>query len=71
MLYAIIYWINDDYCYPLTYKDEHGYKALRLFATLKDADKWAGEMEANPFDTIGVKGQSVDCRVISTEGVKE
>ena len=58
-MYAIIYWVGEDRVYPYQTKD----KQIKLFDTLKEADK-----EANDFEKSGLK---VEARVICIEGVKE
>lgn len=63
-MYAIIYWVGDNYVYPLLNEN----KTLRLLETLKEADSIAFELEKNEkLDS----DKKVEARVISIEGVKE
>jgi len=55
-MYAIIYWDKSNEIFPVLNPDE----TLKLFVNIEDADKYAN-------DSLG----SVDCRVISIDGVKE
>lgn len=58
-MYAIIYWQGDDEVYPLMTEDLQ----LKLFTTLKEADKRAEKEEKEHKD--------IECRVISIQGVNE
>ena len=55
-MYAILWWVREDYVVPILNKD----KSMRLFTTLEEADNFANE-----------NSHSEDLRVISIEGVKE
>jgi len=76
-MYTIIYWINDDECYPL--RNKNG--TLWLAETLMEADKMADDVENNTYklpDTLKwdknfeLEAEAeIDARVISISGVKE
>tara|TARA_Y100000310_G_scaffold310355_1_gene355488 strand:- start:991 stop:1179 length:189 start_codon:yes stop_codon:yes gene_type:complete len=62
-MFTIIYWVGDDELYP--YLNDN--KTLKLFESLKEADK-----TANLLDETGTEHhEKVEARVISIEGVKE
>ena len=69
-MYAVIFWVNDMEVFPFLAEDGQ----LKLFDRLEEADKCADRIEKGEISLISHspdKDETVECRVISIEGVKE
>ena len=69
-MYAIVFWVNDMEIYPFLTEDGQ----LKLFDRLKEADECAYGIEKGEVPLVNHtpdEKETIECRVICIEGVKE
>lgn len=69
-VYAIVFWVNDMEVYPFLTEDGQ----LKLFDKLKEADQCAEWIEKGQIPLTNHsrdEKETIECRVICIEGVKE
>ena len=69
-MYAIVFWVNDMEIYPFLAEDGQ----LKLFDKLKEADECAEGIEKGKVSLVNHapdEKETIECRVICIEGVKE